>query len=125
MKITSIDIISEIERLAEALPWDQVDIWTRRTPEGEYRFVAYVHDNAKFGFSSESSSELSPKDAVDSVLKDCANRDPEIARKKKIAELKAQIEKLQAVLIGMPPWKPGRTLSNGEAAIEVKETVNV
>ena len=39
--------------------------------------------------------------------------------------LKAQIEKLQAVVIGMPPYRPNRELSNGEPAIKVNDTVNV
>ena len=125
MKITSIDIIGQLERMAEALPWDAVDLWIKRKPDGKVEFTAYVRENEKFGFPSQWGAGETPSAAVDQIIERCVCRDPEIARANKVAELKAQIEKLQAVVIGMPPWKPGRTLSNGEAAIEVKETVNV
>ena len=53
-------------------------------------------------------------------------RDPEIARRAKIAELKSQIEKLQAVVCGMPPYRPNRELAEmasvpraGDMTVEV------
>jgi hypothetical protein len=125
VKITSIDIIGELERLAAAFPWDSVDLWITREPEGRCKFTAYIRDNAKFGFPSLSGWGDTPSEAVDCAVTEAANRDPERARKQKLAELKAQIEKLHAVVIGLPPYRPNRELSNGEPAIKVNETVNV
>lgn len=42
MNITNLDIIGQLERLAEACPWDRVDVWVQREPEGKYSFVAYI-----------------------------------------------------------------------------------
>ena len=111
MKIDQKDLIGELERLAEACPWDRVDLWIIREPEGEYSFTTYVAENRMFGFQSVYGHGKSPQQAVDDVLRQCDMRDPEYARRKKIAELKEQIEKLQAVVIGLPPWKPNRELS--------------
>lgn len=121
MKIQTIDIIGELERLAAACPWDNVDIWICRKPEGAYRFVAYIRDNGKLGLPGAFGHGASPKEAVDDALKETANRDPEIMREKKIAELCDQIERLQEVVIGLPPYRPNREL----AYINVPDTVNV
>jgi hypothetical protein len=125
MKITNIDMIVEIERLAEAFPWDPVQLEIRRTPEGTFNFCAYVPRNEKFGFESVIRVDGTPQAAVDDCLLHAPSRNPAKAREQKLAELKAQIEKLQAVVIGMPPFRSNRTLCNGEPAIEVKETVDV
>lgn len=126
MKITSADITAEIERLAEAFPWDTVSMWIDRRPEGRWHFTAHLHSNEKFGFSTEFESGATPQEAVDAMIKDQQNkRDPEIAREKKIRELKEQIEKLQQVVIGLPPYVPNRELTNGEPAIKLNDTINV
>jgi hypothetical protein len=125
MKIKSDDIIAQVERLAEACPWDDVDLWTRRTPEGKYDFTAYVRDNPTYGLKSVFGNGKSPNEAVTDAIKQTANRDPEISRRLAIAELQSKIEKLQAVVIGLPPYRPGRILGNGQASIEVPSTVDV
>jgi len=121
MKLTEQNIIGELERLAEACPWDSVDLWITREPEGKFGFTAYVKDNPKFGFHSVWGHGSSPQEAVDDALKQARHRDPEIARKRKIAELQDHIEKLQAVVIGLPPYRPNRELCE----VNVPETIEV
>ena len=125
MKLTSLDIIAQVERLAEACPWDTVSLWIYRNPEGDYSFTGHLDQQDKFGFPSLFSSGRTPQEAADDLLKLTGSRTPEIAREKAIAELKEKIEKLQSVVIGLPPYRPGRELSNGERTIKVQETVDV
>ncbi len=125
MKLTHENIIGELERLAEALPWEEVMIWVARKPEGEINFTAYTYGNSKMGLNATSSNSKTLADAVDELVALGAKRDPEIARQAKIRELQEQINQLQAVVIGMPPYVPGRELSNGEPCITVNETINV
>lgn len=126
MKITDINIVGELERLAAAFPWDTVEIQIDRTPEGEYSFWAWLKGNSAFGFESDLERGESPSEAVDGLInKYAGKRDPEIRRTKKIAELQAQIEKLQAVVIGLPPYIPNRELVEGQPAIRANETITV
>lgn len=125
MKLTNLDLIEQIERLAEACPWDTVSLWIYRTPEGDYIFTSHLDQQEKFGFPSLFSSGRTPKEAADALLKETGNRTPELARERAIAELKAKIEKLQAVVIGIPPYCPNRELTNGERTIKAQPTVNV
>lgn len=126
MKLTSIDIIGEIERLAAACPWDHVEIWIKREPEGTFSFTGYVPENEKYGFPSVwGSNHETPQEAVDQIIKQTGSREPEIQRKRKIAELQEKIAKLEAVVIGLPPYRPNRELTNGEPAIKAQPTVDV
>ena len=125
MKITNMDIIEQVERLAAACPWDKVELLVCRQPEGDYRFTAHVNKNEKFGFDYIFCSEATASGAVDRAIKEAEGRNPEQARKKKIADLKETIERLQSVVIGLPPYRPGSELTNGEASITVRETVDV
>ena len=125
MKITNMDIIEQVERLADACPWDKVELWVCRQPEGDYGFTAHVDKNEKFGFDYIFCSERTAVEAVDRAIEEAEGRNPSEARNKKIAQLREQIEKLQSVVIGMPPYRPGSELTNGEAAITIKETVDV
>ena len=123
--INNLDIIGEVERLAEACPWDGVAIWVERTPEGKYSFTGYVHENNKFGFKAVFSSGETPRDAVDQAIERTGDRDPDTARTRAIAEMQDKIRKLQTVVIGLPPYRPGRELANGEPAIRQQGTVDV
>ena len=125
MKITSLDIIGQLERLAEGFPWDEVELSLKRKPEGEIRFVVYIPRNEQFGFDSIFTFDETPEQAVTQALSRAAARDPDLARHAKIVQLRQQIEKLQAVVIQIPPYRPNRQLSNGEPAIRVRETLNV
>lgn len=109
--MTNHDILGQLERLAASFPWDQVAIWATRQPEGQITFNAILQNNPKFGFSFDSTSADTPEAAVDQLIRDNPNRDPEPARQAKIAELREQIQKLEAVVIGLPPYVPNRELS--------------
>lgn len=125
MNITNLDIISELERLAEACPWDEVDLWARRAPAGEYRFTAYVAENEKFGFKNTFGHGDTPAEAVTDLIRQTGARSPEIARNKAVAELREKIAQLEAVVIGLPPYRPGRILGNGEHAAKANPTVDI
>ena len=57
---------------------------------------------------------------------DGGKRDPKAMRDSKIAELQKQIDSLQKVTIGMPPYRPGSLIANnGEGVLEIKEPINV
>lgn len=123
------NIITELERLAAACPYDSVDIWVRREPEGKYCFIAFANHRIDTGTSDCGHGET-PAKAVDDLLKDInqgLDREPEVVRQRKIAELQAQIAKLQALEIPkIAPYKPTKLLGNGERpAIPVNEDINV
>ena len=122
-KITNMDIIEQVERLAAACPWDTAELWICRKPEGRYTFTAHLQQNDKFGFPCIFKTTDEPSSSVNLAIERAKERDPDKARTAKIAELKAQIEKLQSVVIGMPPYRPGSELTNGEATLTIKETV--
>lgn len=125
MQITGIDILVQVERLAAACPWDKVDLWVCRAPEGNYDFTAYIPRNSNYGFLDIFGRGATPEEAVNDAIKQAGLRDPDSSRRRKIEELKEQIEKLQAVVIGLPPYRPNRELSNGEPAISVRVTLDV
>lgn len=126
MKIKSSDLIAQLERLAEACPWQHVDLWITRRPQGTYSFTAYAREEPKYGLPSGwGHGGSTPKEAVDKLLKEHNLRDPVESRKLAVAKLQKQIEELQAVVIGLPPYIPNRELGNGEATIEVQETITV
>lgn len=101
-------------------PWDRVDIWVTRTPEGEYRFTAYVADNQKFGFPSLFANGATPEEAVNEIAVKSASRDPHLAIEAAIREMEEKITKLKETVIGLPPYKPNR-----ELVIKVPSTVDV
>lgn len=106
------EIMVSLETMAQAMPWDLVEIWAKRAPEGEYSYTAYVAEQKQFGFPSIFGTGDTPMAAaLDAMREAGGKRDPDIARKVKLAELKAQIEKLQAVVCGMPPYRPNRELA--------------
>lgn len=111
MKINDLNIIEQLERLAQACPWQRVDIWTTREPEGKYRFTAYAQEETKYGLPTQWGRGNSPEEAVSQLIKDAVIVDPETARKLAVQKLQSQIEALQAVVIGLPPYRPNRELS--------------
>lgn len=123
MRLTDIDIIVQIERLAEACPWDKTQLWVTRTPEGEFGFTCYLENNDKYGFKSVFSSGKTPAEAVDDCIKQAGDRNPEASRLRAIRELQEKIDKLNAVIIGFPPYRPNRELTNGSPSIEVPDSV--
>ena len=120
----NIELLEALESLAAACPWDEVDIWVTRRPECQYKFTAYIRENEKLCFRSVFGSGATPMEAVQQCLSSAGTRDPELARKQKIAELQQQIAKLQGVVIGLPPYRPNRELA-AVNPIKVPQTVDV
>lgn len=122
---TNRDIIEAVETLAASFPWDKVDLWIVRQPEGQMWFSAILNENSKFGFPFASASGEGPMDAVRRICEEqLGKRDPDIARRKKIADLKEQIAKLEAVVLGMPPYRPNTELCEVNP-IEMPQTIDV
>jgi hypothetical protein len=115
------NILEQLERLAAGFPWDGVELWVKRKPEGTYHFTSYVKENPKFGSPALWGSGKTPEGAVDDALRRATGRDPEEMRQKAIKELQDKIAKLQAVEIGPPPYVPNRELAlrNTPPTIEV------
>lgn len=122
---TNRDIIEAIETLGASFPWDTVDLWIVRQPEGHIHFSAILNANDKFGWQFCSESADAPMEAVKRLCEtEQGKRDPETQRAKKIAELKEKIAKLEAVVLGMPPYRPNTELC-AVNPIEVPETIDV
>lgn len=118
--LTDSDIVGALENLAARYPWDECDIWVDRKPEGQCRFTARLHENDAMGWPSAYGNGDSPMDAVNDLAKDAGLREPEAMRDRKIAQLEEQLRKLRALVVGIPPYKPGTYLTNGSATVEAE-----
>ncbi len=112
MKTDNLQILESLETVAAAFPWDTVQIEVARKPEGEYRFVVWLTGNDKLGLPYECASGNTPEEAAAyAIQRYQGTRDPEAKRNAKIAELREQIAKLEAVVLGIPPYRPNRQLA--------------
>lgn len=101
-------ILEALETLAAAFPWDGVGLSIDRKPAGEVDFWAKIDADYKRGAEMEMATGATPMEAVNILIhRHAGKRDPEIMREKKLRELREQIEKLEAVIIGPPPYRPG------------------
>lgn len=112
------EIYQQLERLAEAFPWDRVDIWIERAPEGVYRFTAYIADNQKTGAKSIFTNGASAAEAVDDAIKQAPSHDPEQSRLARIKELEHELARLQVRQFGLPPYRAPNQLGFGKPAEE-------
>lgn len=113
MKAIELQILESLERMAASCPWEGCDIWVRREPEGAVKFTAYAGGNSQLGIEATFGYGLTPAEAVENALKQPRTHDPKKRIEEKIAELRAQIFKLEAVEIGDPPYRPGYHLGPG------------
>lgn len=119
--LTDSDIVGALEALGAQFPWDTVDLWISRTPEGTVAFTAHLPSNNDFGTGYVFGHGDSPMAAVEDCRRQAGIREPEAARQAKIRELKEQIEKLQSVVMpNLPPYKPGTWLTNGSSTVEAE-----
>lgn len=101
----------QLERLAQAFPWDEVQIQITRKPEGATRFLVWISSDEARGVDSVCVSADNPGEAVGrAIAEQKDNRDPELSRKRAIARLQAQLEKLKALRFEIPPYRPNREL---------------
>lgn len=103
-------IFEALEKLGAAFPWEEVQIWIKRSPEGVICFTSHVDGNEKLGFRFEfESSIVSVTEAVDQMIERHAkdHQDAERARKAKIMELELELAKLkQTGPLTLPPFRP-------------------
>lgn len=119
------EIMEALETLAATFPWDDVDIWIHRYPQGDMTFSAILNDNNKLGFRFASSRGTTPMEAVKRIAEsEVGKRDPEISRKRRIQELTAEVARLQEMVIGLPPYRPNRELAQVNP-IQAPQTIEV
>lgn len=117
-------ILEALEQLGAAFPWQTVSIWTHRAPNGEYRFTAHIAEEDKLGLPDRWGHGKTPAEACREIEEHDERfpkpRDPLKAREIKIAELSEKIAQMQAVVIGLPPYRPNRELpAQFDEAIEI------
>lgn len=108
-----LNLLVQLELLAQAFPWNQVEITIKRKPEGTLRFSAWINANADFGQDSSTyvyGTGDTAEEAVKGAIAQADKLDPALLRNKMMTELKAKLEKLQAMVIGLPPYVPNREL---------------
>lgn len=116
-RLTDIAILAALETLAAAMPWDSVEIWIKRNPEGTYYYTTCVDANDQFGWQTVFGHGHTIDELVKDTIASAGNRrDPEEQRRKKIEELHEQIRKLEAVVVGSPPYVPNRELAEYNTA---------
>lgn len=126
----NLEILEALEDLASTFPWDRVALWVERAPQGDYRFTAVLERNEDLGLEWDcSGGNRTPAEGVAAIkARWLHKRDPELCRQKKIEELRQKIATLQAVVIGLPPYRPNRELAAfnpippAAAVIEVEST---
>lgn len=113
MTPTETHLFAELERLAAHCPWERVDIWATRDPNGKISFTAYAAGQTEVDISGAWGHGHTPEDAVSDLIKQHPNRDPEAACKAKIAQLQMQIEKLKQRTFDLPPYRPTPQIGAG------------
>lgn len=112
MHTNDMQILETLETVAAAFPWDTIEIQIDREPEGKCHFSFWLKANAKYGFNYEVATGDTVQEAAARLIEQQAGkRDPDRQRKEKIAELRKQIQQLQAVIVGLPPYRPNRELA--------------
>lgn len=92
-------IHTELERLAEAYPGQQVDIWTCRHPEGPIiKFTAFVHGSTELGLTSHSKTDDTPFLAVNAFLAAFPPAELDNQRLEEIASLEDRISQLRSLI---------------------------
>lgn len=99
-----------LERMAQAFPWETVQIWVKREPAGELTFTTYLEPCRAKGFECVFGHGETPNQAVDDLIKQAGDRDPEKLRLKVIRELEEQLAQIKAAQFGLPPYRPNRQL---------------
>lgn len=113
-------ILAALERLGAAFPWDEVNIWIERSPRGAVCFTAYVRGDSARGTESIVACSETLAGATNEAIAKSPSHDVEANRERKIAELKEQLAKLEALDLRYPPYRPGTILAPGALAVDVE-----
>lgn len=125
------ELFAQLERLAAHCPWEKVDIWTCREPEGSISFTAYAAGLREFEIECAWGHGPSPEKAVDKLVSESpGGRNPEAACKQKIAKLEMEIMKLKSATFTLAPYRPtpmigGPTTPEPPPAPAVKSAIEV
>lgn len=109
-------ILAALEKLGALFKWDAVSIWIERQPDGEIRFTTYLPADSSRCASCAFGHGDTLGQAVDELIREGKDRDPELQRQKAIKELEEQLAKLKAMDLRYPPYRPGTRLSPGALA---------
>ena len=111
-------ILAALERLGALFPWENVELWVTRAPQGTLSFTAHLAGDGK-GMSFCFGHGLTVAETVADLIRAAGIRDPEALRERKLAELREEIRKLEALDLRYPPYRPGTRLAPGALAAEV------
>lgn len=125
MTLTDSPIVEQLELLAAAFPWEAVALWIKRSPEGRCEFTAVLEGKQSQGMEWRCATGNTPAEAVSRIIQECSGRrDPEILKQAAIRELEEKLSKLRALVISLPPYKPGCYIEDRKAEDEAK-TIDV
>lgn len=107
------EIFEALELLSQHCPWEKCDIWICRRPDGRCTYTAYISGVDKFNLGCAWGHGKTPIQAVENLKAARPVRDPDRARKQKIADLEMEIFKLKQLSFVLPPWRPRKELTVG------------
>jgi hypothetical protein len=116
MKVNDETVFAQLEIVAAQFPWDEIHASVRRKPEGIYTFQFYMPSNEKTGAEWCFGNGDSIEEAAADLVRNAGERDPEVKRRQKIAELQLEIEKLKNKSFMLPPYRAPGQLGFGEPA---------
>lgn len=100
-------------------PWELIDLTIKRDPQGIMRFSVYLAGNSDMGLPYIFGHGQTPDAAAEDAIRQAGpDRNPEACRKKKLAELRLQIAKLEALDFSLPPWRPPRPIGDVDPVTE-------
>ena len=108
------EILTALETLSAHCPWERVDLWITREPNGVLRFTAYAAGVDEMKMAAAFGNGDSPEKAVEQLKRIQPDRNLEKYRHQEITRLQMQIAKLQQVSFVLPPWRPRQSLTIGE-----------
>lgn len=124
MTLTDSPIIEQLEILAAAFPWEPVSLHITRFPDGLCSFMAVMEGKAEMGLQWECASGETPAEAVQSAIERFQRgRDPETMRNAAVREMEEKIRLLKAVVIGLPPYRPGTYIEDRKT--EIAQAIDV
>lgn len=112
-QINDQQIFSALERFGAQFPWQQVEVWVKRQPDGTIRFTAYLNAESRLGLDSNSSCSEVLEDAIAAVVRESGGKSPEANRDRAVEQLEQQLKTLKAVTFDDPPYRPGTRLAAG------------
>lgn len=108
------EIFEALEVLSQHCPWEGVDIWITREPNGKMAYTAYARGIDKLKLENAfGNSDKTPMEAVRDLIKRHPDRNPSRKRDERVIELQAEIHRLKTMDFSLIPWRARPLLSVG------------